>query len=65
MDDNKVAAAILVQIVFGSNPRLQTLLEEQTLNNPADKSQQATAEFLKPWYEAMLKMVTHSDHQRI
>lgn len=50
------AAAILVQILFNSNGRMQTLLKDQTVSNP-----QAAAEFLKPWYQAMLTMIKSAE----
>jgi hypothetical protein len=50
------AAALLVQIIFNSNGRMQTLLKDQTASNP-----QATAEFLRPWYRAMLTMIKSAE----
>jgi hypothetical protein len=50
------AAALLVQIVFNSNGKMQTLLKDQTATNP-----QAAADFLKPWYQSMLAMVKSAE----
>jgi hypothetical protein len=46
------AAALLVQTIFNSNGRMQALLNDQAILTP-----QAAAEFLKPWYQAMLTMI--------
>jgi hypothetical protein len=46
------AAALLVQTVFNSNERMQKLLKDQMDSGP-----QVAAEFLKPWYQAMLMMI--------
>ena len=46
------AAALLVQTIFNSNARMQALLKDQAILTP-----QAAAEFLKPWYQAMLAMI--------
>jgi hypothetical protein len=46
------AAALLVQTIFNSNGRMQALLKDQAISTP-----QAAAEFLKPWYQAMLTMI--------
>jgi hypothetical protein len=46
------AAALLVQTIFNSNERMQRLLKDQTDSGP-----QVAAEFLKPWYQAMLMMI--------
>ena len=48
------AAALLVQTLFNSAERMQTL-------NQAASSPQAAAEFLKPWYQAMLMMIKSAD----
>jgi hypothetical protein len=45
------AAALLVQTIFNSNA-MQAVLKEQASSSP-----QAAAEFLKPWYQAMLMMI--------
>lgn len=50
------AAALLVQIIFNSNGRIQALLKDETASNP-----QAAAAFLKPWYLAMLTMVKSAE----
>jgi hypothetical protein len=50
------AAAVLVQTLFNSNERMQALLKDQTVSNP-----QAAAEFLKPWYQAMLAMIKSAE----
>jgi hypothetical protein len=50
------AAALLVLTIFNSNGRMQTLLKDQTASNP-----QAAAEFLKPWYQAMLTMIESAE----
>ena len=49
------AAALLVQTIFNLDGRMQALLRDQQAANP-----QAAAEFLKPWYQAML----HDDQER-
>ena len=49
------AAALLVQTIFNSNG-MQTLLKDQTASNP-----QAAAEFLRPWYQAMLTMIKSAE----
>jgi hypothetical protein len=46
------AAALLVQTIVNSDGRMQSLLKEQAAASP-----QAAAEFLKPWYQAMLLMI--------
>jgi hypothetical protein len=46
------AAALLVQAIFNSTEQMQTLLKDQAASSP-----QAAAEFLKPWYQAMLTMI--------
>jgi hypothetical protein len=46
------AAAVLVQTIFTSDVRMQGLLKDQAASSP-----QAAAEFLKPWYQAMLTMI--------
>ncbi len=50
------AAALLVQTIFTLNGAMQTLLKDQTVSNP-----QAAAEFLKPWYQAMLVMIKNAE----
>jgi len=49
---DEAAAAILVQTIFLKDGHLQGLLGEQ-----ANKSPLAAAEFLKPFYRAVLAMV--------
>jgi len=49
------AAALLVQMIFSSDVRMQTLLKDQTA------SPEAAAEFLKPWYQAMLMMIKSAE----
>jgi hypothetical protein len=56
-DHAAIAATILVQTAFSSDERLRTLLRQQTVKGPADHGEDATANFLAPWYRAMLKMV--------
>jgi hypothetical protein len=46
------AAALLLQTIFTSNEQMQALLRDQKALNP-----QSAAEFLKPWYQAMLTMI--------
>jgi hypothetical protein len=46
------AAALLVQTLFNSNGRMQAFLKDEEILTP-----RAAAEFLKPWYQAMLTMV--------
>jgi len=46
------AAALLVQTMIHFDGRMQELLKEQAASGP-----QAAAEFLKPWYQAMLAMI--------
>jgi hypothetical protein len=46
------AAALLVQTIVNSDERIQALLKDQAGAGP-----QAAAEFLKPWYQAMLMMI--------
>lgn len=46
------AAALLVQMIFNSDGRMQGLLRDEAISTP-----QAAAEFLKPWYQAMLAMI--------
>jgi hypothetical protein len=55
MGENATAAAILVQAIFSSDERMQTLLRGQTVPGPG-----AAADFLKPWYVAALKMVVRA-----
>ena len=50
------AAALLVQAIFSSGGRMQELFKDQTASNP-----QAAAEFLKPWYQAMLTMIKSAE----
>jgi hypothetical protein len=50
------AAAVLVQTIFNSDERMLKLLKERT-----DSSPQAAAEFLKPWYQAMLIMIKSAE----
>ena len=50
---DETAAAILVQTIFLKDGHLQGLLGEQ-----ANKSPMAAAEFLKPFYRAVLAMVS-------
>jgi len=57
-EDRAVAAAILVQTIFNSDDRLNDLLKEKTKSGPEQQGAEATANFLKPWYMAMLKMIT-------
>lgn len=46
------AAALLVQTLFQSDDRMRSLLTELRASDP-----QAAANFLRPWYQAMLIMV--------
>jgi hypothetical protein len=50
------AAALLVQLIFNSDERIQSLLKAQGISSP-----QAAAEFLRPWYQAMLIMVKDAE----
>ena len=50
------AAALLVQTIFNLDGRMQALLRDQPASNP-----QAAAEFLKPWYQAMLMMIKSAE----
>jgi hypothetical protein len=50
------AAALLVQTIFNSTEEKRMRLKDQTALNP-----QAAAEFLKPWYQAMLMMVRSAE----
>ena len=50
------AAALFVQMIFDSDERMQTLLKNQGASNP-----QAAAEFLRPWYQAMLRMIKSAE----
>ncbi len=50
------AAALLVQLIFNSDERMQALLKDQAISNP-----QAAAEFLRPWYQAMLIMMKDAE----
>jgi hypothetical protein len=49
------AAALLVQLVVNSDERLRTSLKDQA-SNP-----KAAAEFLRPWYQAMLMMIKKAE----
>jgi hypothetical protein len=57
MNAREIAAAILVQTTVNADVRLQTLLKEATAKGPTEQGADATANFLAPWYRAMLKMV--------
>jgi hypothetical protein len=50
------AAAVLVQTIFSSDARMQALLKDQAASSP-----QAAAEFLKPWYQAILAMIKNAE----
>lgn len=50
------AAALFVRMVFDSDERMRTQLKEQAASNP-----QAAAEFLRPWYQAMLVMIKSAE----
>jgi hypothetical protein len=50
---NEAAAAILVQTIFLKDGHLQGLLGEQATKSPV-----AAAEFLQPFYRAVLAMVS-------
>ena len=50
------AAALLVQTVFSLDGRMQALLKDQATSTP-----EAVAEFLKPWYQAMLMMIKSAE----
>jgi hypothetical protein len=50
------AAALLVQTIFNLDGRMQTLLRDQPVSNP-----EAAAEFLRPWYQAMLMMIKSAE----
>jgi hypothetical protein len=50
------AAALLVQTVFNLDARMQTLLKDRMASDP-----QGAAEFLKPWYQAMLMMIKSAE----
>ena len=50
------AAALLVQTLFNLDGRMQSLLKDQPDTNP-----EAAAEFLKPWYQAMLTMIKSAE----
>lgn len=56
MSDNNVAAAILVQTLFQSLEGLQGIMKADVLKN-GKVSEQAAANFLKPYFESMLKML--------
>ncbi len=59
MEDQMIAAAILVQTVITSDNRLRVLLRQQPrIKQHQEDPEAATANFLKPWYAAMLKMVS-------
>jgi hypothetical protein len=51
------AAAVLLQTVFNSDERMLGLLKAQTASSP-----QAVAEFLRPWYQAMLLMIKSAEN---
>jgi hypothetical protein len=53
---NEAAAAILVQTIFLKDGHLQGLLGEQATKSPA-----AAAEFLLPFYRAVLGMVSKAN----
>jgi hypothetical protein len=50
------AAALLVQTIFSSDERMLSLLKGQTALSP-----QAVAEFVRPWYQAMLMMIKSAE----
>jgi hypothetical protein len=50
------AAALFVQMIFDSDERMRAQLKEQAASNP-----QAAAEFLRPWYQAMLVMIKSAE----
>lgn len=50
------AAALLVQTIINLDGRMQALLKDQAASGP-----QAAAEFLKPWYQAMLVMIKSAE----
>jgi len=52
----ETAAALLVQTIINLDGRMQALLKDQAASNP-----QAAAEFLKPWYQAMLVMIKSAE----
>jgi hypothetical protein len=52
---NEAAAAILVQTIFLKDGHLQGLLGEQATKSPV-----AAAEFLQPFYRAVLAMVSRA-----
>jgi|SRR6266403_2508721 len=52
---NETAAAILVQTIFLKDGHLQGLLGEQATKSPV-----AAAEFLQPFYRAVLAMVSRA-----
>jgi hypothetical protein len=56
--NDKIAASILVQIIFNSDDRLRELLMQQTKLGPEQQAERVTATFLKPWFTAMLEMVS-------
>ena len=58
MEDRATAAAILVQTIITSSERLQTLLKQETENKQHQENPDGTTNFLKPWFEACLKMVS-------
>jgi hypothetical protein len=49
------AAALLMQTIFNSDVQVQAILKDRA-SNP-----QAAAEFLKPWYHAMLMMIKSAE----
>ena len=50
------AAALFVQMIFNSDEQMQALLKNQSASNP-----QAAAEFLRPWYQAMIRMIKSAE----
>jgi hypothetical protein len=60
MSNQEIAAAILVQTAINSDERLQTLIRQAAEKGPTGQGEDATANFLAPWYRAMLKMVANT-----
>jgi hypothetical protein len=50
------AAALFVRMIFDSDERMRALLKDQAAANP-----QAAADFLRPWYKAMLEMIKSAE----
>jgi len=50
------AAAILLQTLFNGDERMLGLLKQQTGRSP-----EAVAEFIRPWYQAMLMMIKSAE----